>query len=280
MFYSNDRADEAVQEILVAFQHPDRLPKPIATIFLHRHDAVPCRNWSWRNQLLVALNGHTDARGYCAWKKVGRTVRHKEKAFYIFSPLTTKKTDEQTGEEKQVAYAWKGTPVFGLEQTDGDPLPNNDDTNQRWIESLPLVAVARAWNLNVEIFDGEGSWYLGAFQPRHGITLGVKNLSTWTHELVHAADHHNGKLKELGQHWQSETVAELGGAALLNILGLEHDADLGGCWNYIEHYAKQEHKQVVEVCGLVLERTCEAIATILATATEIQQATSTVEAGT
>ncbi len=115
---------------------------------------------------------------------------------------------------------------------------------------------------------------LGKFRhERNGtgtaIALGVKNLSTWAHELIHAADHRNGKLTELGQHWRSETVAELGGAVLLKILGHHHDADLGGCWEYVQGYAKRQKIDVLKACNLVLERTCEAVALILDTAEEL-----------
>lgn len=88
----------------------------------------------------------------------------------------------------------------------------------------------------------------------------------WAHELVHAADHRNGKLKELGQHWRSETVAQLGSAVLLRLLGHGEDADLGGSWRYIQWYARKSDIEVVEACGLVLDRTCEAVALILDTA--------------
>ena len=59
----------------------------------------------------------------------------------------------------------------------------------------------------------------GRYRYGKGIELCVKNLATWCHELVHATDDRNGSLKEKGQHWRSETVAELGGAVLLEVLG-------------------------------------------------------------
>ena len=69
---------------------------------------------------------------------------------------------------------------------------------------------------------------LGQYRHGTGIALGVENLSTWCHELVHAADDRNGKLR--GKKVRKETVAELGGAVLLSILGYENKTDLGGCW--------------------------------------------------
>lgn len=76
-------------------------------------------------------------------------------------------------------------------------------------------------------------------------------------------------MTELGQHWRSETVAELGGAVLLKILGYDHEADLGGCWQYIKHYAMKQGIDVLKACNLVLERMCEAVALILDTAEKI-----------
>ena len=89
------------------------------------------------------------------------------------------------------------------------------------------------------------------------------------HELTHAADHRNGKLTELGQHWRSETVAELGGAVLLCVLGFKHEADLGGCWEYVQRYAEKRGIDTLRACNLVLDRTCEAVAHILNAAEEI-----------
>jgi hypothetical protein len=122
-----------------------------------------------------------------------------------------------------------------------------------WIESLPLLDVAKSWELSVEAFNGGRCTSLGRYKWNAGIARGVKSLSTWSHELVHAADYRNGSLKELGQHWRSETVAELGGAVLLHVLGGEHDADLG----------------VLDACKKVLKRTCDAVALVLDTAEQL-----------
>ena len=99
-----------------------------------------------------------------------------------------------------------------------------------------------------------------------GGALGVENLSTWAHELVHAADDRLGQLKERGQHWRSETVAELGGAVLLEVLGYETDSDRGGCWEYVTAYATDAGIEPVTACQRVLKRMCEAVALILDTA--------------
>jgi hypothetical protein len=270
-----NKAEEAAADILKAFENPNDLPRPLAQVFVRRNDGSPCRKWSWRNQLIVAIRGHAEARGYRQWEQVGRKVRHGEKAFRILSPLARTVIDEKTEEERIAVCGFTGTPVFGLTQTEGDPLPDRMDDIRRWLNSLPLLDVARAWGLSVEAYNGHAGGILGQYRHGTGIALGVENFSTWCHELVHAADDRNGKLK--GKKVQRETVAELGGAVLLAVLGCEHEADLGGCWEYIQGYAKKERTEVLAACGAVLDRTCEAVALILDTAEDLRYAASPAE---
>jgi hypothetical protein len=158
------QAQQAANTILKAFQDPNALPGPLAQVFLRRRDNVPCRSWSWRNQLLVALHGFSDARGYRQWQEVGRHVRRGERAFYILAPITRTRVDAGAGEERVVVVGFRGAAVFGLQQTEGDPLPASDPDAERWLESLPLLGVARSWGLAVETFDGRGAGRLGAYR--------------------------------------------------------------------------------------------------------------------
>jgi len=87
------QAENAAGRILEAFQ-AGSVPKALAPVFVRRKDDVPCRAWSWSNQLLVALAGHSDARGYRQWQQVGRHVRKGEKGFHILVPMVGKKTVE------------------------------------------------------------------------------------------------------------------------------------------------------------------------------------------
>jgi antirestriction protein ArdC len=219
----------------------------------------------------VVLNGYSDARGFQQWKEVGRNVKKGEKAFQILGPITKTWWNEETGEEKSIVIGYRSLPVFGLEQTEGRPLPAGDPDIDKWVKSLPLLAVARRWSLSIGTFDGRADSCLGRYRYGEAIEIGVKNLATWTHELTHAADDKNSKLKERGQHWRSETVAELGGATLLEVLGFSHDADLGGCFGYIQFYAQKERISVTEACIRVLGRTCAAVALILDMAEQLQQ---------
>lgn len=271
------RAHDAATRILEAFQAGE-LPKALAPIFIQRRDGVPCRAWSWSNQVLVALHGHGDARGFRQWEQVGRHVRKGQHGFPILVPCTKRfeSTDAETGEkaERTAVYGFKATIVFGLAQTDGAELPPTDPAAAAWIESLPLLDVAREWGLSVETYNGRAGASLGRYRHGEGIALGVENLSTWCHELCHAADDRLGQLTERGQNWRSETVAELGGAIVLEILGHEADADRGGCWEYVSAYARDAGLDPLVACQRALKRTCDAVALMLSTAEQLNTATA------
>lgn len=264
------KATEAATKIVAAFQTPGQLPQALAQVFIHRKDDVPCNRWSWSNQLLTAIHGHYDARGFRQWQEVGRFVKKGEKSFQILVPLMRKVDRENSAgetETRTVVYGFKAAAVFGLSQTDGEPLAQDTEA-QRWIDDLPLVEVAREWGLKVSTYDGRRSQALGWYRPGREIAVGTENLSTWCHELVHAADDRLGSLSESSK-WSREVVAELGGAILLLCLDQTREADLGGAWHYIANYARSAEIEPLAACEMVLKRTCNAVALILDTAERI-----------
>lgn len=275
---------EATAKRIVDQFSKGNLPKAIAPIFLQmggRH----ADGYSWANQLLVALAGYSDSMGYNQWQKVGRQVRAGEHALWIFAPVKAKRTekDPDTGETKShlITIGFRLTKVFGLEQTDiFDPdaweaaRPDNS-TIRQFLDELPLRNVAEAWGLSLQAYNGKGSNALGWYRHGSAIALGVSNLSTWAHELCHAADDRNGKLK--GDKKNTEIVAELGGAILLTVCGYEREADIGGAWSYITAWAGTGDPTAA--CMGVLTRACEAVALILETA-GLREPPQTVQAAT
>ena len=271
----SDKAEAAASRILGAFLSGN-LPQALAPIFIHRRDNVPCRNWSWSNQLLTALAGHSDARSYRDWQKIGRQVKKGEKSFHILEPCPQAftKRDKDTGEETKVTIVkgFKAGPRFGVEQTEGEPLPGPDPKIASWLENLPLVEVAKKWGLSVDAYNGKSAGYLGYYRHGQAIALGVENWATWAHELVHAADDQAGTItKAHGQQPDNEIVAELGGAVLLEVLGHEADSDRGGAWQYIQSYAAKAKLDPVAACQRLLNRVCASVALILDTADELRQ---------
>lgn len=263
------RAADVGGEIVEKFKNPSSLPAPLARVFIRRKDQSPCRKWSWGNQLIVAMHGYSEARGFRQWGEVGRHVVKGQKAVYILAPCVKKfeaEGDDGTTEEHSAVYGFRCVPVFGLEQTAGDPLPVDEEATA-WLASLPLREVAESWGIKIQSYDGAEGGRLGFYScAGDRIGLGVQNLSTWAHELTHAADARNiGGLKP-GQRVDQEVVAELGAAILLTLLGKPSDADLGGCWSYVESYVAKTGKTTVDVCLELLNRTCRAVDLILSTA--------------
>ena len=276
------RASEAAARIVALIKSGD-VPKALAPMFIHRNDNTPCRAWSWNNQLLTALAGFDDARGFRQWQAVNRHVKKGERAFSILAPCTRKvtTTDDETGQPvgRVVVVGFRSQAVFGYEQTDGEPLPDRPESDA-FIDALPVVGVARHWGLSVSTFNGKGARYQGFYKHGQAIALGVENLSVWAHELIHAADDRLGTItKRSGQQLDNEIVAELGGAVLLACLGRESDADYGGCWRYVSAYATRAKKPTIAVIEKLLRRTCDAVALVMQTADElVAQPTETVAA--
>lgn len=271
------RAQETANRIVEAFKSGD-LAEPLAQVYLTRVSSVPMAKWSYLNLFSVLLAGCTDARGYRQWLKVGRKVKPGQKAAaYILVPLFGKKDEtktkngRETTKEISFIYGFKGVAVFDISQTEGEPVEQDNSVNT-FVEGLPLVEVANEFGLDLIPYNGGGpkGGALGWYSPGASkIGLGVENWSTWAHELVHAADDRVGNLTERGQHYASETVAELGGAVLLKMLGHDEAADLGGAWKYISTYAKSVNKDPVNICGKVIGRVCEALDLILETAEQV-----------
>ena len=261
------------QRIIEAFQHPTKLPKALTPIFIHRSDDLPCRNWSFCNQLLIAMSGTSDARGMKQWNAVDRKVKKGSKAIWILAPYTRKvKSKGEEEETKQIVTGFRSVPVFAYESTEGEPLPEQDDSYKDFMTNLPLSEVANQWNIRVDVYGYHPGMPLGYYRhsgDEQTIMLGVEDTYTWLHELVHSADGRIGGLKKAT--WHKEIVAELGSAILMECLGFQHEADLGGAYQYIDRYARSEQKDIVKACIEVLDHTCRCVSLILDTAEQISE---------
>jgi hypothetical protein len=265
------KAQDVAEEMLRAFE-TGQVPKAMAQVFIRHEYSCPAQKWSWANRLMVALRGHFDARGYRQWKAAGRQVKKGERACHILAPRTKRvqEDDEARGlkEGDTMVVGFVTVAVFGLDQTEGEPLPHLE-SEAPFLDSLPMVEVARSWGLEVSTFDARGGNKLGFYRYGERIGVGVRNLSTWAHELVHAADDRLGTLtRQPGQQLDNEVVAELGGAILLECLGFTEESDRGGAFVYLRQYAEKHERKVISVCTELLERTCSCIELLLETAAE------------
>lgn len=275
------RAEEAVDLVLAKFKNGD-IPEALAQRFLTKTGSAPSDAWSWNNQIIMILSGTHDARGFKQWLEAGRKVKKGAKSFAILAPIKKKITrqDKETGEEKSLSfiYGFKHVCVFSIEDTEifDEDLWVKANTmgkdTARFLEELPLKEVAEVWGLRIMPVPRNGR-SLGSYSPGKGtIRLATQNLSTWAHELVHAADDKCGNLvKAFGQESSNEIVAELGGAAILTMLGYKAEADLGGAWRYIQDYGGQDKNRTIQMCMNLLDRTCQAIELIVDAASQTQQ---------
>jgi len=261
---SRERVSAIANDILAAFESKE-LPKALAQLFIHRKVEVPSRHWTWTNRLVAIRRGHVYAAGFRQWQEVGRRVKKDEHAFHILAPriAKAKEDDEDRGlkEGDPVTVGFLAVPVFGYLQTEGEPLAGIEDTPEV-IDRLPLVEVARAWGLSISLYSFEDAPdRLGYFTPGRGIALGTENLSTWAHELVHAADHRLGN--RVARSLDAEVVAEFGGAILLECLGYAAESDRGGAYDYLRKHCEKAKRNLLGACTELLDRTCGCIALLL-----------------
>lgn len=124
-----EKARDAADEIIELCRSPVTLVELLAGVTSRRkRPGVVSDTWSYRNQLLVAIRGYQEARGFRPWLEVGRRVKKGHSAFHIIAPrLVTRRDSEssrreqgETSESKAILIGYRAVPVFGLEQTQPD----------------------------------------------------------------------------------------------------------------------------------------------------------------
>ena len=227
-----ERAKDQLSRIAKLFA-TEQLPDTLVKSYLEPTGS-PSDNWSLGNRLIMTMEGTYDARGYRQWQKVGRHVKKGTKAIYILAPRVGKavEKDKETGEETERRFVsgFMGIPVFRYEDTDGAELKAVKNAPR----SLPPLAdVAEQWGISVR-FDATRHGEYGSYSKSDGeIRLCTDDVTTFFHELAHAAHSRIEKLKP-GQDPTQEIVAQLAACTLARAYG--HDVD-GYTYGYIAHYA-------------------------------------------
>lgn len=267
---------EALSGIMQEFQQ-GTIPEAIALAMFPQAD-IPSAKWSLLNRLLMILEGTSDARGIKQWNKVGRKVKKGAKAFRIFAPRIIRvkpqqpaKADEDEDQEIKGQQRLAGfllIPVFKVEDTEGEPLIY--ETLE--VPDLPLMEVARAWDLEVKAIPGN-TWFYGSFQASTGeISLASPEEKVFFHELAHSGHSRLGRLKDSAP-WQREMVAELSAAVLCRVCGRQPDENLGESFGYLERQAKKAGLTVTQACLGVLSEV-EAVLNLVFSAARGQEAIS------
>jgi len=226
------KAKDSLDKVLELFEDPEQLPEAIAkTTFTDSNK--PSSEWSHLNRLIMYANDTVDARGYKQWQKANRQVKKGANAFYITGPLTkTVEEENENGEteKKTILYGFRPIPVFALEDTEGEPLPEPDVEDE---PPLADIVEALGYEINFEFFDGNRAY---TDTENKEIKLSTEDERTFFHELGHAIHNEivDGGL-DGGQRADQEIVAELTAATICNLYGFE--GYLEQSFDYIKSYS-------------------------------------------
>ncbi|NLH51007.1 MAG: ArdC family protein [Myxococcales bacterium] len=236
----NQKARDTLDQITAAFDDPEHLIDTLTRAALIPNTS-PCIKWSPANRFLVALHGTSDARGYRQWQAMDRQVKKGAKSFGIMVPRY--KTIEEDGEEDSVLIGFLAAPVFRIEDTEGDPLPETEP------KQIPkLQALADTLGIPVTYTGAVSDRVLGLYRhdenPNSGtITLYTHDLATFYHEISHALHHRTGKLrnnKNPNNQRNNEIVAEISAAVLVHLF--EGEQVGRQAIQYVQSYeAKKSH---------------------------------------
>jgi antirestriction protein ArdC len=256
--------ENALNVILDSFRTGKVVPM-LARAFLHR-EAVPQDKWSFGNKLMAFIAGTNDGRTFKAWKDAGRKVKKGSSAFYVWVPNKRMIEDKDTGEKQQIIVGFHVEPRFRVEDTEGDPLPENEAET---VETPPLFEVAQKMGLRVEhsaVAKDSSAPAWGWYSPGSDqIQLLTADNRVFFHELAHAGHRRvlekRGKKLQGGQDLKQEAVAEICAATLSEIYGSTTTA--GNSYDYIRRYADENNSDVWDVCMSVIGDVQKTLALIL-----------------
>ena len=148
------KAKACLQGIVDLFQSGN-VPQALAVATIPPQAGIPSARWSWSNRLLQFLADTSDARGYRQWQEASHQVKKGSKALHILGPKVKKITDTDDGQkiDKVVVTGFFTTPVFRVEDTDGEPLPYEPPSPP------PLADVAGRFGLSVSYQTFAGRYY-------------------------------------------------------------------------------------------------------------------------
>lgn len=170
------------------------------------------------------------------------------KAIYIFAPMMKKVEDAKTHEEKTILFGFRPVPVFRLEDTEGEDIPEAPKFN---IE-IParFDGIVSELGLRVKTMAFNGGFYGYYSASKKVIALCTPEIKTFLHELSHAVDDKLHGLKH-GQQNDQEVVAEFSGAVIGCMMG--YKIPLGNSKQYIESYSFKELLHQLNRCEKVIK---------------------------
>jgi antirestriction protein ArdC len=213
------------------------------------------------NNVLMILSQKPDASqvaGFKAWQKVGRQVRKGEKSIRIWAPMLVQDRDSDDPDARRMLF--RLVPVFDVEQTDGDPLPEpprepiTGDSHAPYLDTLTEYA-RRALGYTVETVEaGE----LGAAKGTCNPTKKVIRLAdapanamvrTLLHELAHAHGIHYQRPDGSGYPRDvAEVIVESAAYVAAGAIGLDTS---GESVSYVAGWADGDVEKLRDVAEMV-----------------------------
>lgn len=216
------RAKEVAESFIKAFEDGSVAPA-IAKAYLmpkSGDNSRPIDNWSIANKVSCLLQHCYDPRGFKQWQEIGRTVKKGERSkASILIPLFSKDEDSTSDDEneRKKLYGYKGQAVFDVSQTEGEEI--TEITAAEFFDKMPLVEVAKKWEIGLDIAPGRAGDPKGSFSTDNEIMMRTWSQQTFLHELIHAAHNKLGTLKNYS-YAEGEVVAELGAVTLAHMIGM------------------------------------------------------------
>ncbi len=253
----SDIVKDAANSLLEMFK-TGKMPEAVALTLIKRRegDDQPSFSWSLGNQILMFMQGTSDARGFRQWEKVGRRIQKGAKALYILAPIIMKRLEknEVTGIMKEHIFitGFKPVPVFRVEDTYGEELTKPDYTPKAF---PPFWGVAEYLGIEVEFAPGDRAY--GTYNPtKNKIVLCSDSEIVYYHELSHAIHYQVRDLKP-GPSPEKEIVAETSAAILCHLQEIEGYESQA--FDYVKEYASRMNDEDVVKAVMKLLGDIEAV---------------------
>lgn len=248
------KSKDAITSVIEKFQTGD-LSMVTQGMKFQVPPVFPSSKYSYRNKIMCYLQSDSIVTGsFNFWKEHGRLVKKGSKAIYIFSPLKTKKDEDDDGNVKYFVYGYKLIPTFNIEQT--EPIPDFDgevlEAPELEPKDLPpLIDIADQLGLNVNWKPVPMDRWADYWKKGERINMGTDSPAVFFHELCHALHEEvDPKFKEKSLQFK-EVVAEFGAAVLMNMyLNEDHS---GNAWKYIKQFA-DDPSDAVERSLMMIQR--------------------------
>ena len=237
---TNDRVKTATESLMEMFR-TQSFPATVAfTIIQGGLSTKPSSHWSLGNRILMLIAGTSDARGFRQWEVVGRSVKKGAKSIAIFAPLSKIVENTGDGKNKTIIFGFRPIPVFRIEDTEGEPLPDE-------IASVPAIYppfYEVAERLGIEVrwspIDENAYGYFSVLN--NSITLHSQDAFIYFHELAHAVHNTFVNLRTIDIN-RAEIVADVAAAVLCQLQGIS--GYQVQTYEYVRRYCRDKAPQAV-----------------------------------